>query len=228
MSVRNDITAPYSPAEAFLYETFAGRAVAGVGQGAAERMLALPRGSRVLDVGCGAGHHALFLARHGYVVTGVDLSAPQIRRARHAAAKLPPDVPHPDFEVADATRLPFEDGSFAGLYSVCSIKHWQDREAGLRECLRVLEPGGLLVVAEVDRGCTMADARHWIHPQFKVPRGLRTLALMAFRTFVAGPSLDLHDAEALLARLSLDGGTVERLPETPLWVLQGRKPRGAT
>lgn len=224
MSVRNDITAPYSPVEAFLYETFAGRAVAGVGQSAADRMLALPRGSRVLDVGCGAGHHALSLARRGYVVTGVDLSEPQIRRARRAADRLPPDVPHPDFEVADAANLPFEDGSFAGLYSICSIKHWPDREAGLRECLRVLEPGGLFVLAEVDRGCTMDDARQWIHPQFQVPRGLRTVALMAFRTFVAGPSLDLRDADELLGRLKLDGGVVARLPGTPLWILQGRKP----
>lgn len=225
MGVRNDITAPYSPLEAFLYETFAGRAVAGVGQTAAERMRALPRGSRVLDVGCGAGHHALMLAREGYVVTGVDLSEPQIRRARRATGTLPPDVPHPDFEVADVEALPFTDGSFAGLYSVCSLKHWPDRTRGLEECLRVLEPGGLLVIAEVDRGCTMEDARHWIHPQFRIPRGLRTAALMAFRTFVAGPSLDLAEAQDLLSWMGLEQGVAERLPETPLWIIQGRKPR---
>ena len=67
--------------------------------------LHLQAGSRVLDVGCGPGRHALALARRGATVTGIDISEEFIALARAAAAAE--DVPC-DFRVADARRLAFD------------------------------------------------------------------------------------------------------------------------
>src|SRR3954451_17526263 len=58
-------------------------------------------GTRVLDVGCGTGHSAVPLLRHGYQVTGVDASPAMIYIARQR-----PDTAGADFHVADA-RVPF-------------------------------------------------------------------------------------------------------------------------
>jgi SAM-dependent methyltransferase len=54
---------------------------------AIEKILRLRRGSRILDVACGAGRHAIELARRGYAVTGIDLSAPLLQEARAAARR---------------------------------------------------------------------------------------------------------------------------------------------
>lgn len=50
-----------------------------------EAEFALPRGSTILDVGCGSGRHAVELARRGYAVTGLDLSAGMLAEGRRAA-----------------------------------------------------------------------------------------------------------------------------------------------
>jgi SAM-dependent methyltransferase len=64
--------------------------------------LALAPGAAVLDVGCGTGRHALELARRGYAVTGVDLSAAMLARARAASAAAGLAV---EWVQADATRF---------------------------------------------------------------------------------------------------------------------------
>ena len=47
--------------------------------------LALPKGSRILDIGCGTGRHSIELAKHGYIVTGVDISSGMLAEAEAAA-----------------------------------------------------------------------------------------------------------------------------------------------
>ncbi len=47
--------------------------------------LALPKGSRILDIGCGTGRHSIGLAKHGYNMTGVDISSGMLAEAKDAA-----------------------------------------------------------------------------------------------------------------------------------------------
>jgi ubiquinone/menaquinone biosynthesis C-methylase UbiE len=51
-------------------------------------------------------------------------------------------------EVADVTSLPYTDGSFSVAWTMNSLHHWSDCDAGLAELHRVLEPGGRLLVGE--------------------------------------------------------------------------------
>jgi SAM-dependent methyltransferase len=106
---------------------------------------------------------------------------------------------------------------------VGSIKHWPDPARGLRECLRVLRPGAPLIVAEVDRGCHLDDARAFV-ARWRMPRLLRPLALVLFRTYVAGQAIDLDDARALLASLPLANPRCERIPRTPGLLLLAHAP----
>jgi SAM-dependent methyltransferase len=62
------------------------------------------RSLRILDIGCGTGRHAIELAKRGYSVVGVDLSASQLAKARSNAQENHADV---QFIQADARRLPF-------------------------------------------------------------------------------------------------------------------------
>ncbi len=105
----------------------------------------LPPGTTVLDVGCGIGGSARLLARdYGFVVTGITISPAQVQRAQELT---PPDLPV-QFQVADALQLPFPDASFDVVWSIEAGPHMPDKMQYAREMLRVLKPGGILVVAD--------------------------------------------------------------------------------
>lgn len=91
-------------------------------------------GERVLDAGCGEGVLAVMLAKQGAVVTGCDLSKPNIERARAYAAEAGVSV---DFQVADAESLPFADKEFDVVVSSHVLEHLPDFDKGLQEALRV-------------------------------------------------------------------------------------------
>ncbi|MEB3291805.1 MAG: methyltransferase domain-containing protein [Synechococcales bacterium] len=105
----------------------------------------LPPGTTVLDVGCGIGGSSRILARdYGLSVTGVTISPQQVQRAQ---ALTPADV-DAQFQVDDAMALSFPEGSFDVVWSVEAGPHMPDKAGFARELLRVLKPGGILVVAD--------------------------------------------------------------------------------
>ncbi|ERN40236.1 methyltransferase domain protein [Rubidibacter lacunae KORDI 51-2] len=105
------------------------------------------RPQQILDVGCGIGGSTLYLAEtFNARATGITLSPVQADRAseRAAAAGLDDRV---RFEVADALAMPFPDNSFDIVWSLESGEHMPDKAKFLRECDRVLRPGGLFLMA---------------------------------------------------------------------------------
>jgi SAM-dependent methyltransferase len=219
--VLRDITAPYGKFESLLYDAIIAPAVVGM-RAQLEAMLLprLPPGARLLDVGCGGGHHAIGVARlrPDVVVTGLDLSPQQVERATRRARDVADRV---RFVIGSALDLPFADRSFDAVLSVASIKHWADRARGLAECVRVLRPGGAIAIIEIDRGCRPEDARSFVRG-WRLPAPMRPIGHMLFRTFVAGQSIDLDDARALLAGLPLEESEVRRIEGTPGLLIVGR------
>jgi ubiquinone/menaquinone biosynthesis C-methylase UbiE len=173
-------------------------------------------GMRMLDVGCGGGQFAIRLTDRfpDVSIVGVDLSPQQIARARRREA------PRVDFVEGSALDMPFEAASFDLVYSLGSLKHWPDRDKGLAECARVAKPGARLAILEGDRGARAEDVQRFI-ATWGLPAPLRPVAAAFFRITVAGQSLDLVDARALLAATQAIEGSVERTPGLPAWILEG-------
>ena len=95
-------------------------------------------GVSVLDVGCGTGAFTLAALRRGGRTTSIDIGLELLRRARSKGAPGP--------VAGDAAALPFRDGSFNLVISSECIEHTAHPERSVAEMLRVLRPGGTLVL----------------------------------------------------------------------------------
>ena len=103
--------------------------------------------TQILDVGCGIGGSSLYLAeKFNAQATGITLSPVQANRAiaRAQAAGLGDRT---SFQVADALAMPFAENSFDLVWTLESGEHMPDKQQFLRECYRVLKPGGTLLMA---------------------------------------------------------------------------------
>ncbi len=105
----------------------------------------LPRGTTILDVGCGIGGSTRILAKdYGFDVTGATISPKQVERA----TELTPEGVTAKFQVDDALALSFPDNSFDVVWSIEAGPHMPDKAKYASEMVRVLKPGGILVVAD--------------------------------------------------------------------------------
>lgn len=102
------------------------------------------RPHRILDIGCGSARmlRAVAALFPDACAVGVDLSLGML----HVAAQVGPG----HFVCAAAEELAFADAAFDTVTSTISMRHWTDRRAAFSQIHRLLEPGGLLVIATID------------------------------------------------------------------------------
>jgi cyclopropane fatty-acyl-phospholipid synthase-like methyltransferase len=106
-------------------------------------------GMRLLDVGCGAGGPAGYIAKEiGCHVIGIDPGSFQIRAA-NARHDDDAEKARTTIHYANAMCLPFKADSFDRVYSIESAFHYSDKETFLKEGRRVLIPGGLMIIADI-------------------------------------------------------------------------------
>ncbi len=109
------------------------------------------KGDHVLDIGCGLGGAARYLAAHqGCRMTGVDLTPEFIAVAR-ALSQMTGLQEHTAFEVASGLDMPFEAGAFDAAITLHVAMNIPDRAGLYAEIGRVLKPGGRLCVYDVMR-----------------------------------------------------------------------------
>ncbi len=143
-----------------VYDALNGVMSAGLHHRWRERAVDLARigpGSRVLDVATGTGDLALELARRvapGGEVVGSDFSEGMLARARakardHGAALNGSGGVIPRFEWGDALNLPYESGAFDAATVGFGARNFSDLRRGLAEMVRVVRPGGRVVVLEI-------------------------------------------------------------------------------
>jgi len=95
-------------------------------------------GARALDVGCGVGQVVARLKEAGFEAHGVDVSEPNIERARVFSDRC---------QLYDGRRLPFPDKHFASVGALNVLEHVEEPEAFIAELVRVTEIGGRIVLS---------------------------------------------------------------------------------
>ena len=118
----------------------------------------LPVRGTVLEVGCGEGSNLGVVERAGLRLIGCDLSELGVARARAAVRRSESQgeshVPSEPIELlrADAERLPFPDRSFECAFAVSLLEHLPDPAIVIEEMIRVLAPGGRLILISPQYG----------------------------------------------------------------------------
>lgn len=111
-----------------------------------EKEIGHNKATKILDIGCGTGRHAIELAMRGYKVVGIDLSESQLKRAREKAAQQKLEI---DFRKYDARKIPFK-GEFDLVIMLCegSFPLMETDEMNyriLKNAAKALKPGGKLI-----------------------------------------------------------------------------------
>ena len=135
---------------------------------------------KILDVGCGIGGATRRLASKcvgpDSQVTGITLSSKQAARATALAERQV--IPNADFQVMDALAMTFEDDTFDMVWACESGEHMPDKKKYVDEMVRVLKPGGTLVIATwcqrhappeltaVEKSKLQFLYDEWAHPYF--------------------------------------------------------------
>jgi ubiquinone/menaquinone biosynthesis C-methylase UbiE len=184
---------------------------------AAQLTAGIPEGSRVLEVAPGPGYLAVEMARLGFDVTGVDLSATFVQLATDASRRAGVEA---RFRHADAADLPLPDASVDFVVCQAAFKNFGRPVAALDEMHRVLRPGGTAVIGDMNRDATAADIRDevagmglgWFSATFTrvTLTGLRRRAYAADHFRVAAAASAFGTCEVRAEGLSLE----VRLPRT--------------
>jgi len=159
---------------------------------------ALPADAQALDIGCGAGHLSFTLAPLLGRMVAFDPSASMLDTvARHAAEHGLPQI-----ETCQglAEQLPFPNASFQLVATRYSAHHWLQLETALKEMRRVLQPGGWLLLIDVEG-----------HANALVDTHLQTLELLRDRSHVRN-----HSAQAWTRLLADSGFTLHEHQHWPL------------
>jgi SAM-dependent methyltransferase len=113
--------------------------------------IAITTGTRLLDLGCGAGRHAFEAARRGAQVVALDTDSGELRQVSAIAAAMSEagEIPAGASICAasgDATSMPFPDASFDIVIAAEVMEHIPADQAAMREVARVLKPGGTAAI----------------------------------------------------------------------------------
>lgn len=158
-------------------------------------------GQHVLDVGCGTGVVTRDLARRvgaGGHVVGTDPTPVFVEIAAQLGAQE--GIANAEYRVADGSDMPFPDASFDLVAAVTVLSHVPDREAVLREMVRVCRPDGTLVIVDgdftaiqiehPDRDLTRRIVEAWRATTVDDPRLMRRIVPFLARAGLVAEAID--------------------------------------
>lgn len=120
-------------------------------------------GERILDLAAGTGTSSMALLKPGVTVVAADFSKGMLEEGKKRYPQL-------QFEFADAMNLPFAENSFDAVTISFGLRNVQDYKVALAEMLRVLKPGGRLLVCEFSHVRGLLGFFYGLYLKFLLPK----------------------------------------------------------
>ncbi len=168
--------------------------------------LALPRGSRILEIGCGAGLTTVALAQRGYLVDAVDTVRAMLDLTRQAAAEAGLEK-RVRTSTADAHQLALPSSSFDLVLAIGVVPWLHALPKALQEMARVIRPGGYLIVNSDNRRRLNNLLDPLRLPAMKSMRGRVSRILQRFglrQPLARSHGYSLKEFDSFLARVGFD------------------------
>lgn len=144
----------------------------------------------ILDVACGPGIVTAALAPRAREITAFDLTPGMLEKARQRCTAA--GLRNVAFREGSVTDLPFADASFDGVVTRLSIHHFAAPRRAMAEMVRILKPGGMLVLADVVSSQVPEDSR--LHNAIEVlrdPSHVRMLPVTELEALIQGAGLEI-------------------------------------
>ena len=164
------------------------------------------RSGRALEVGPGPGYLGLEWLKktEGTRLTGIDISPDMIARATGNAEAYGFSA-RAEYVLSDSRHLPFEDGTFDGVFSNGSLHEWERPEQVMNEMFRVLKPGGRLFLSDLRRDMSLPV--RWFLWLGTKPKAMRSGLLTSI-----GSSYTSAELKKLIVDAGLQGWEVATNP----------------
>ncbi len=153
----------------------------------------------ILDLGCGPGIVAADLARDAGKIVAFDLTPEMLVKARQRCKEA--GLSNIEFELGRAEDLPFENDRFDAVVTRLTIHHFQDPRVVMSQMVRVIRPGGKLVIAEIVSPEDLEEAR--LHNALEIlrdPSHIRMLPASALFALIGDAGMRVISRETWAAK----------------------------
>ncbi|HKA91466.1 MAG TPA: class I SAM-dependent methyltransferase [Haliangiales bacterium] len=163
-------------------------------------------GGRVLEVAPGPGYLAVELAKRGYQVAAVDISASFVRIVGEHAKAAGVTI---DVRQGDAAALPFDAGTFDCVVCMAAFKNFTDPMGAIDEMHRVLRPGGQASIYDLRKDAARTDIEAEVR-DMRLSAFNAFLTRWTFRHMLLKSAYTLDQIERMARESRFGGGTVTR------------------
>jgi ubiquinone/menaquinone biosynthesis C-methylase UbiE len=160
----------------------------------------------VLEIAPGPGYLSIELAKRGFTVTGVEISADFVEIEKRNAREAGVDV---DFRQGNASDLLLPDGQFDLTICSAAFKNFKEPLNALNEMHRVLKPGGIAIILDMNRESTKEDIAAELNKMDA--KGFdRWFVGLSFRTFLRNGAYTKVGFEELIAQTSFAHSDIQK------------------